>query len=481
VPQKFLFSTALISASLANLAPAYADFTPTEALERYFETAEALGSAVSVNQKENFSGTVRWSGIVITDTSSGSRSTMDWLEVSPVDPDTVRVLIGPRVTVEARDPGNERPVTVFDIDMLNNQVIMTEEGVRLNASYSGDKITLTSVASYPDMPLDMNVTISELLAAYAFEGETYVEGSASSGEMEITYGLEDGEIAFSSDTSIASLNMSFSSDIPQDADYSGFLDGKQNGTVTYMFNDMSSRTSFNDGEGGAGWIRSVVDLSTGTFALRDGAFALLGEAQGIAYTGQPPLPGFPELSASLASATMNMSMTFGKAGELAPMALAMSMEDLVLDEAIWGMFDPTGAIPRQPATLRIDLGAEALWMSDSFGTALQNEQPPFIPQSMELRDLFLTFGGASFAATGEGILSAQTGQPSGTAQMELNGVLSLIDTLSQIGLIPVAQAMMARGMLPQFTRPGPDGPDHLISDIEAMPDGSIFVNGTRVK
>jgi hypothetical protein len=244
---------------------------------------------------------------------------------------------------------------------------------------------------------------------------------------------------------------------------------------------MTSRTSFDDGEGAGGWINSNVALSAGTFTIRDGAFALLGEAQDISYTGQPPMPGFPEMSASMANATMNMSMTFGKAGEVAPMALAMTMEELVVDETIWGMFDPTGAIPREPATLRIDLGAEALWMNESIEAAIENEQPPFMPQSMVLRELFLTVGGASIGATGEGILSAQTGQPSGTAQVELKGVLGLIQTLSEIGLIPVPQAMMAQGMLPQFTRPGPDGDDHMISDIEAMPDGSIFVNGTRVK
>ena len=481
MPTKLTLSTAIIGSSLIGITPAFADFTPNQALERYFETAEAMGSTVSVELKQEIDGKTRWSGIVITDEKSGSKSSMDWLEASAIDADTVKIAIGPKMRVEAKDPGEDIPAIVFDVDFLENQVIMAEDGDLLNASYSGEKVTLASVSSDPEIPLDMDITISDLLAAYSLDGETYAEGSASSGQMQLSYAIDDGELAFSSDTSVASTEMSFKSDLPQNADYTGFLDGRQNGTVTYTFNDMTSRTSFDDGEGTGGWIDSAVDLSAGTFSVRDGAFALLGEAQGISYTGQPPMPGFPEVSASMASATMNMSMTFGKAGEVAPMAIAMTMEELVLDEAIWGMFDPTGVIPREPATLRIDLGAEALWMSENIEAAIENEQPPFMPQSMELRELFLTLGGASISATGSGILSAQTGQPSGAAQIEMKGVLALIQSLSEIGLIPVPQAMMAQGMLPQFTKPGPDGDDHLISDIEAMPDGSILVNGTRVK
>jgi len=385
------------------------------------------------------------------------------------------------MTIETSEPGEDTPMLVFDVSLDGNQVIMSEEGDLLNASWTGDRMTMTSTSMDPDVPLNMNMTVSDLSAAYAFEGETYIEGSAASGQLDLSYGIVDEDMSFASENSIASTQMSFSSDIPQDENFEGFLDGSLNSTVTYTFDDMTSRTSFDDGEGASGWIASDVELSAGTFSVRDGAFALLGEAQGISYQGQPPMPGFPEMGASMASATMNMSMTFGKAQELAPMALAMTLEELVLDETIWGMFDPTGAISREPATLRLDLGAEALWMGESVEAALESGQPPFIPQNVALRELFLTLGGASLAATGEGMMSAQTGQPSGTAQIELKGILALIQSLSEIGLIPVPQAMMAQGMLPQFTRPGPDGDDHMISDIEAMPDGAIFVNGTRVK
>jgi len=391
-----------------GLSPAFADFTPKEALERYFGTAEAMGSTVSVDLKEEINGTVRWTGIVI-----------------------------PKITIVGDDPTGEMPPINFDMDLVNNQVIMSEAGDLVNAAYSGERMSLKSVSNDPDLPLTLNMMVEDLVADYALDGEALFDGSASSGDL-------------------------------------------TNAAVSYSFKDIVSNIKFS-GDEGDGWINSSIGLSAGSFSAESGAFALNGEAQDLVYQGQLPLPGFPELSASMESAMMNMSMTAGKPGEVAPMAIAMTLEELVVGDAIWGMFDPTGAIPREPATLRFDLGAEALWMSDDIESSMTSGQPPFMPQSMALRELFLTVGGASISATGDGILSQQTGQPSGAATVELKGVLTLITTLSEIGLVPVPQAMMAQGMLPQFTRPGPDGSDHLISDIEAMPDGSILVNGTRIK
>jgi len=445
-----------------------------------YVTKLAMGSTVSVDLKEEINGTVRWTGIVISDEKTGSNATMDWLEASPLSDDEVKIVLGPKITIVGDDPTGEMPPINFDMDLVNNQVIMSEAGDLVNAAYSGERMSLKSVSNDPDLPLTLNMMVEDLVADYALDGEALFDGSASSGDLTLSYSVEDDGISLSSDTSISSMEVSFDADLPKDGDGSGYVTGEDNAAVSYSFKDIVSNIKFS-GDEGDGWINSSIGLSAGSFSAESGAFALNGEAQDLVYQGQLPLPGFPELSASMESAMMNMSMTAGKPGEVAPMAIAMTLEELVVGDAIWGMFDPTGAIPREPATLRFDLGAEALWMSDDIESSMTSGQPPFMPQSMALRELFLTVGGASISATGDGILSQQTGQPSGAATVELKGVLTLITTLSEIGLVPVPQAMMAQGMLPQFTRPGPDGSDHLISDIEAMPDGSILVNGTRIK
>lgn len=478
--KNFLFSTALVGATLAGLSPAFADFTPSEALERYIESAEAFGSTVTVDLKEEINGNVRWTGVVFTEEKSGSTSTIEWLEAVPVDDDTVKIILGSTIIVEAANPTDDGTMKL-EMDLIDNQVILTEVGEQINASYSGEKMEMVSISNDPELPFTMNMSVEDIVAAYTFGDETRIEGMASTGPLSMSYGIEDEEMNFRSDTTFASSETSFDADIPEDGKYEGFLSGAQNAAISYSFNDMTTRTTFVGGPEGDGWINSTAALSAGTLTVQDGAFAMLGEAQDIAYSGQPPMPGIPEMSASMKSATLNMNMTVGKPGSTAPMAVAMTMEELELGETAWGMFDPTGAIPREPATLRLDLGADALWMLNDLETAAATGTPPFIPQSVVLRELFLTLGGASVSAKGEGMLSQQTGQPSGTAHIELKGVLTLVQTLSEIGLVPVPQAMMAQGMLPQFARPGPDGEDHFISEIEAMPDGSIHVNGMRVK
>ncbi len=480
MPHKPLLSTVIVGAALATTTPAFADFTPTEALERYFDSAEAFGSTVSVELKEGLAGTVRWTGITVTDTKSGSTTTIDWMEASPIDEDTVKVLFGPKLAVQGRDLDGADAISL-EMEMIDHQTIMSETGSLTNMEFTGERLHLFTTTSDAEMPLSMEMIFEDLSGNYAIDGETNASGAAKTGAVSVTYGIDEDGMSLSSTTQLASTEVSFDADLPQSGEFDGYLTGAQNATMTYAFNDATSQTSFQGEDGSSGSIASVIALSAGTLTVQDGAFALLGEAQDISYKVQPPMPGFPEMAATMKSATANMSLTVGAAGELAPMAMAMTLEDLELGESVWAMFDPSGAIPRTPATLRLDLGAEALWLTDDFEAAMTNGEPPLMPQSLVLRDLYLTLGGASVSANGEGILSAQTGLPSGTAQVELKGVLTLIQTLSEIGIVPVPQAMMAQGMLPQFTRPGGDGSDHMISDIEAMPDGSIFVNGTRIK
>ncbi len=478
---RFLLTSALVSASLAGTTPAFADLSPTDALERYLDMAEAMGSDLTVEEKTQDGETIIWRGITTTDPKTGSTATLESLTASPVDDNTVRIDLGPSIIANILDEAGDMPPFRFDIALVDNQVTLSEDGARLNASYSGKSMTMSSSSDTQDIPLKLNMSAMDMFGTYAFEGNTRVDGSFTSGPMDIIYAIADDEMNLLSNSKIASTEMSFGTDLPEDGEMAAFVDGDKNGSFTYTFKDIATKTSFAEDGVPAASIESNAALAAGTMTIQDGAFALLGDANDLSYTVQPPIPGMPPMSASMASATANMTMTAGEAGETAPMAIAFTLNELVLDDAVWNMFDPTGAIPRDPATLRLDLGADLTWMVDDFEDAAQNGAPPFIPESMELRELFLTLGGATISASGQGTMSMATGVPSGTATIDLKGVTTLITTLSQIGLVPVPQAMMAQGMLPQFTRPGPDGGDHMISDIEAKPDGSIYVNGTRIK
>ena len=51
-------------------------------------------------------------------------------------------------------------------------------------------------------------------------------------------------------------------------------------------------------------------------------------------------------------------------------ALALRFLGLTISDQIWGMFDPAGVLPRDPATLVIDVAGKANWLVDVFDPAI---------------------------------------------------------------------------------------------------------------
>jgi len=94
----------------------------------------------------------------------------------------------------------------------------------------------------------------------------------------------------------------------------------------------------------------------------------------------------------------------------------------------------------------------------------------------------VSFGGAEL--TGSGDVDFAPGQmipmPVGAVDLSLTGANTLIQSLSEGGILPPQQAGMARGMLGMFALPGA-GPDSYTSTIEFLPGGAITANGVPLQ
>jgi hypothetical protein len=178
-------------------------------------------------------------------------------------------------------------------------------------------------------------------------------------------------------------------------------------------------------------------------------------------------------------------MPIGVSEESGDVGLGLRLVGLSISDDIWSMFDPMGALPRDPATLILDIAGRANWLVDVFDPALADEQmmePPGEVQSVTLNELRLSAVGALLTGTGafEFDNSGPVPQPAGTVNLRLEGANALIDRLVQMGMLPEDQAMGARMMLGLFARPG-DGPDTLVSEITVQPDGAVLANGQRIR
>ena len=165
--------------------------------------------------------------------------------------------------------------------------------------------------------------------------------------------------------------------------------------------------------------------------------------------------------------------------------LVMTLEGLEIDNILWNMFDPAEQLPRDPATLVVDLGGSVILTEDFTSPEYAESMeaaPPGTIESLDINAIEIKLAGAELTGDGDFAFDNSMGMPvpSGTANLMLTGGNTLLDTLVGMGLIPEDQAMGARMMLGLFARPG-DGPDTLVSTIEVNEDGSILANGQRIK
>lgn len=165
--------------------------------------------------------------------------------------------------------------------------------------------------------------------------------------------------------------------------------------------------------------------------------------------------------------------------------LGLELRDLTINEEIWSMFDPQARLPRDPATVSVNISGALTLMQNLVGS-FASDTPPGLPNSLSLNALDVSLAGASL--TGEGEMNfdnedMQTysgfAKPVGEASFELTGGNTLLDTLVAMGLVPEAQVMQGRMMLGAFAEQ--TGEDTLTSKFEFTEDGQILANGQRVK
>ena len=170
--------------------------------------------------------------------------------------------------------------------------------------------------------------------------------------------------------------------------------------------------------------------------------------------------------------------------------LGVKLDSFKMSDMIWGIFDPTGQLPRDPATLVVDLSGKAkllFELMDPEVTATMGDKAPGEIHALNVNEVTLDVAGAEFDATGAITFDNDDMQtvpgmpkPVGALDLSLIGGVALLDKLVTMGLIPQEQALGARMMMGLFTVPG-EGEDSLTSRIEFTEEGGILANGQQIK
>ena len=217
------------------------------------------------------------------------------------------------------------------------------------------------------------------------------------------------------------------------------------------------------------------------------AYSVGGKAMAITMSG-PSIP-FPELKITYAEALMTLLMPVSKSDVPEDFAFTTKLVDFAISDEVWAMFDPTGGLPHDPATIIIDTKGKAkltVDITDEAQTAALGDAPPGEIHALDLTELKVKAAGAEL--TGTGALTFDNTDmttfpgmpvPTGVVDMKIVGANTLLDKLIAMGYIPEDQAMGFRMMAGMFTTVA-EGEDTLTSKIE-FKDKGIFANGQRLQ
>lgn len=493
-----IFSTTSVLALFAG--PAFADLTAPEVWADWKSLMESYGAQVTTAGEDQSGGTLTVSRLEAAFAVEGGSMALELGDITFAEQGDGSVV----VTMEDTLPF---AMDVVDPDGKAGRIgfTMRQPGGRIVAS--GDAANLRYDFDYPTM------TISD----FTIEGDEVPEDvpvvfamalSDMTGFITLT---GDSPRSYESESSVATLTMDMDIDDPEEGTGKiaiAMADIVQTvkGTLADIEMDMSAAELAQAGLSQAG--TGSYGPSTLNFAFDgpDGAFEMAAAAEGgtldmtfgedgmnyggvtngITMTvGGSDIP-FPPLTFTMdkSEGRIRMPMVPNPDAEQ-DIGLVMTLEGLQIDNALWNMFDPAEQLPRDPATLVLDLGGSVILTEDFTSpeyAETMNAAPPGTIESLDINALQLKLAGAELTGDGEFTFNNEMGMPmpAGTANLMLTGGNTLLDTLVGMGLVPEDQAMGARMMLGLFARPG-DGPDTLVSTIEVNEDGSVLANGQRIK
>lgn len=230
------------------------------------------------------------------------------------------------------------------------------------------------------------------------------------------------------------------------------------------------------------------EAGTFGFGLTADGF-LIRQTTDLTKTTFSGIPGIlPPIDAEFAGSDIELLLPMMKSEEPKDYTVQMNLRDAQLGEGLWGMFDPTQELARDPINLQLTATGQANLLIDIF----QEEEPAPGEQegeihSLSLSKLLLQAAGAELTGQGEftfdnSDLTSFDGmpRPEGELDVKLTGGNALIDSLVNIGILQQEQVTGLRFMMAAFTNTV-EGEDTMTSKLVVDAQGSVFANGQQIK
>lgn len=502
---KFMSTTALVA--LVAGSAAQADVTPEEVWSNWKATATAAGQTVTTASESREGPALVVSGITLTagDDEVDASVTIDRIALTDNGDGSVAVTMSDSYPLAIRAAG-----AVGEADTLTNLTV-SHPGLAIKVSGSPAEMRYDFTA--PSLKVALKDVQTPDQAAVPTDMVAEVGLTGLSGNY-IVAGTGDAK-AISSNAAADTLSFIMKGTNPEDqskidmklgmAKLAGTSTGK---TVGMMGADLAAalKAGFS-AEGSFSYAGTTMDMTvteaTGdtrvSASVSGGDLTFVMDAARLGYgaTGKdasitmsgPEIP-FPQLTLGYKESAFNFEMPVAKGDAPAPFRFLTRLTDLTISDEIWGMFDPTGQLPRDPMTLVLDTKGTArlnVDLMDEAAMSALGEAGPGELNSLDVTALQLKAAGAEITGNGAFTfdntdLATYGGFPAPTGKLSLKatGVNGLLDKLMAMGLVPEDQMMGARMMLGMFAKVDPANPDTMTSDLE-FKGKSFFANGMQLQ
>ncbi|MCL4186170.1 MAG: DUF2125 domain-containing protein [Rhodobacteraceae bacterium] len=498
--QRALLSGCALAALLAG-APALAQVTPEDVWTSWKSTAENLGQTVAFGAETRAGNVLTVTAVTLTQPTDGPDIVFEMGDMSFADQGdgTVAITLAPSFTMSVTD----RPQYGEAVDA---RMVMRLEGFELVASGEPAEITYDYGAT----------AISFGIERFEVDGEPFdIVVDAVLGVVEGSYSYVGGdEPALYSDVAADSLKLDVRVIAPEDEgrlvinlaidgfestsniermDLLNALEGEDIGPALLEGLAIAGDIAYGPAEFGFEFeergdrtaISGSAESGSGLMEMSADALAYSITGQGTTYTMSGSEIPLPEITVSYEDLALAFALPAAASAEPQDFSLLVRLVNLVLDEGVWSMADPGGALPHDPATLIVDIAGRANWTYGLFDPrTMGSDGFPGDLHALELRELVASAAGANVTGEGAFIFDNADRQsipgiprPMGEVTLTAVGLNGLMDKLVAMGLLPQDQAASAKFMLGLFASQVEGQEDTYTSKIELTPEGGIVANG----
>ncbi|APX23372.1 MAG: DUF2125 domain-containing protein [Rhodobacteraceae bacterium] len=500
-------------AALLAAQPAMADVTPQQVWDDLDAYLQSFGYEVSAT--ESMAGdTLTVSDLslrlAIPDANGGLSMAMEQMTFTDTGDGSVRVDLPQSIpiSVDVAPEDEESMQMVIDHGLEGFSMLVSGSPGDMTYDYEATRMTLALGSLTVDGEDIPRSAARATLSAGPVDGETqvtvtgeqrHIVQTASLGELAYDIFGRDPEVDGDSENSgmfkgsMSGFAIESDSTVPMGLDTSDMPALLEAGfSVSGRMSYDASESQFSGTEDGK--------ATTGESSSEGGSFEFALSPDGVRYaTSAQALnismttPEFPfPLSAEMDEMGLSFSAPLSKSDEPQDFSLGLTLAGFTTSDMIWNIFDPGQVLPRDPATIALDLTGKATPYIDFLDpeqveTLEGGDTKPGELNALTLENLQVKAVGAEI--TGSGAFTFDNSDletfdgmpaPSGAIDLTVAGANGLIDRLVEMGFIPEEQAMGTRMMMSMFGVPGSE-PDTMTSKIEVRENGQVFANGQRIK